>query len=286
MGRGDFMLIQEKFCENHRIDKSMVPDINETTHYICGYGYITRQTYAKEKKTFFNSSLYSIIYCLEGTSAYIDANTGKEYNVYPGCIMQRMPNTPHYHILPSNLKWKEFYFKGSGEIYNYLKQIGSVSDEPVFYLGTDEEIHEKFINYASMMDKTELFRLPELVPEFIKLILYIYSLKKFGPNKNWAYEVSQIISENINVGISLEEIALKCNMKYDVLRKQFKKVFGYSLEKYRIYLRLIEAKKLLANKDMSIKDVALTLGYCDAYAFSKQFARFEGITPGKYRKTL
>ena len=280
------MLIQEKFPENFRIDKSMLADITEPNHYICGYGYITRRIYAKEKKTFFNSSLYSLVYCLEGTSTYIDATTGKEYKVYPGCIMQRLPNVPHYHVLTSNSKWKEFYFKGSGEIYNYLKQIGSVSDEPVFYLGTDEEIHEKFINYANIIYKTELFRLPELVPEFINLILYIYSHKKFGPNKNWAYEVSKIIGENINVGISLEEIAQKCNMKYDVFRKQFKKVFGYSLEKYRIHLRMLEAKKLLSNKDMTIKDIAYTLGYCDDFAFCKQFSKFEGITPGKYRKTL
>ena len=35
--------------------------------------------------------------------------TKKEYDIYPGCIVQRIPNTPHYTTLAPNSKWKEFY---------------------------------------------------------------------------------------------------------------------------------------------------------------------------------
>ncbi|NLN42227.1 MAG: helix-turn-helix transcriptional regulator, partial [Clostridiales bacterium] len=48
-------------------------------------------------------------------------------------------------------------------------------------------------------------------------------------------------------------------------------------------LRVSEAKKLLVNTDMSIKDLALLIGYNNDQTFSRVFKKLEGITPGEYR---
>lgn len=84
------------------------------------------------------------------------------------------------------------------------------------------------------------------------------------------------------MGIPLEYIAKECNMSYASLRKNFSATFGCSMEQYRIQLRISEAKSMLINNNMSIKEVAATLGYCDSYAFATQFKQQTGISPGKF----
>jgi AraC-like DNA-binding protein len=280
------MLLSEKYKNDYAIHNKLNIGNEENNFYQSGYGCISRITDARGKKTFFNQDFYSVCYCIEGSSTYIDIETKKEYDIYPGCIVQRMPNTPHYTTLAPNSKWKEFYIQGSSELFEYLKKLNLVCTESVFYLGCDEAIHNKFIEYAVNYEKTELHRIYDIIPEFLKIIMYIHAQKLYNSKQSWADYISKIISENTNVGISMEEIALKCNMKYEALRKQFKSVFGYSIEKYRIQLRILEAKKMLASKDITIKEIAFKLGYYDSYAFSKQFKQIEGITPNAYRKSI
>ena len=280
------MLLNKKYPVDYAIHKNLSANNENDEAHNCGFGCISRITDARGKKTFFNQKYYALVYCIEGKSTYIDTITGKEYDIYPGCVVQRMPNVPHYTTLTHNSKWRDFYIQGSGEIFDYLNKLGLLHTEPLFYLGTGEAIQNIFTEYANIYEQIPYHKTHEIIPEFVKVIMAVHSKKLYGTKEVWADEISKIISENINVGISMEEIAQKCNMKYELLRKQFKSVFGYSIEKYRINLRMMEAKKLLVNKDLSIKEIAFKLGYCDSYAFSKQFKQVEGITPNTYRKSI
>ena len=47
--------------------------------------------------------------------------------------------------------------------------------------------------------------------------------------------------------------------------------------------RIEHAKKLLANSDYTVAEVALRSGYNNDQAFNRFFKKFEGITPGMYR---
>ena len=51
------------------------------------------------------------------------------------------------------------------------------------------------------------------------------------------------------------------------------------------YLRIQEARRLLETSDMSCTDVAYETGFGDQSYFIKQFRKWMGITPAKYRKS-
>jgi two-component system response regulator YesN len=44
------------------------------------------------------------------------------------------------------------------------------------------------------------------------------------------------------------------------------------------------AKELLLSERLMLKDIALMLGYADAYHFGKIFKTKTGYTPGEYRQ--
>lgn len=69
----------------------------------------------------------------------------------------------------------------------------------------------------------------------------------------------------------------------DHLVRLFKKHCGVTPGEYMIRARIDRAKQLLQIPGMSVKQVALDLGYPDPYAFSKQFKARTGIAPGRFQ---
>jgi transcriptional regulator GlxA family with amidase domain len=64
----------------------------------------------------------------------------------------------------------------------------------------------------------------------------------------------------------------------------FKENMGMSPSEYIINLRINVACDLLRNHDMSVKEVAASVGYDNAHFFSKIFKKKTGTTPKKYKE--
>ena len=278
------LYLDDRYPNDFERNRELINLMYDPANSAYFYGCISRTTDARGKKTYYNQPHYSIVYCVKGISTYVDSITGKKYKVTPGCVIQRMPNVPHCSILPGNSYWREFHITGSGYIFEALAKSGVISREPVFFVGEDENIHEKLIAYDEKHKDFDIHKTYEMIPDFVDIVLFLHNYKTELASIKWADKVIKILSQNINVNINLKDIAQKCNMDYDVMRKQFKKIFGCSMNEYRIKLRINEAKNLLLNHNLSIKDVASRLNYYDSYAFIRQFKEQTGVTPGKYVK--
>jgi transcriptional regulator GlxA family with amidase domain len=56
--------------------------------------------------------------------------------------------------------------------------------------------------------------------------------------------------------------------------------------KYLLHVRLLAAKELLGHTMLSIKDVAMNVGYENALTFSRVFRNSENISPTDYRRNV
>jgi len=79
------------------------------------------------------------------------------------------------------------------------------------------------------------------------------------------------------------DAARELGMTADHLGRLFKEATGRTLVSYYKHRRVQYAQRLLLGPRMSITDVALAAGYCDAAHFCKQFKQLTGITPTAYR---
>ena len=64
---------------------------------------------------------------------------------------------------------------------------------------------------------------------------------------------------------------------------KFKDVTGDSVHKFLINYRMMRAKQLLANSDMSIKEIANQVGFNDNMYFSRAFKKHFGINPTDFK---
>ena len=97
--------------------------------------------------------------------------------------------------------------------------------------------------------------------------------------------VKNYIYQHYAEDLSLETLAEKVYLSSGYLSFIFKKETGMNLNRFIRVVRMEKAKELLdQNKDASIQDIALCVGYDDAYHFSKLFKKHFGQSPSQYRK--
>lgn len=86
--------------------------------------------------------------------------------------------------------------------------------------------------------------------------------------------------------VSLGRIAKEFGYSPAYCSRVFKNVFGMSLRAYLSMFKLKQAKLLLLDRELSIEQVSLKLGYKDMMQFSKQFKRWMGVSPSQYRQMI
>lgn len=84
--------------------------------------------------------------------------------------------------------------------------------------------------------------------------------------------------------ITLEQLADTLYVSPTYLSKVFKESTGMSPINYLIQVRLKHAKELLANEQLTIREISQAVGYQDAYHFSKLFKKYYGVSPSQLAK--
>jgi AraC-like DNA-binding protein len=79
----------------------------------------------------------------------------------------------------------------------------------------------------------------------------------------------------------LEEMAVSVHMSTTKLKLLFKKIYGQSVHQYFNISRLNKARNLLLETNLSIKEVALQMGYSAVSNFSAAFKKQFNISPGE-----
>ena len=93
-----------------------------------------------------------------------------------------------------------------------------------------------------------------------------------------------LMRERLLAGVTPEEVASMLNMSYSWFRKTFKAYTHVSPAHYITSLKLQEAKSLLLNSLLSIKEIAYRLHYENPASFSAIFKKYLGMTPSEYRR--
>ena len=161
-------------------------------------------------------------------------------------------------------------------------------NSPVIQIGFNERLLQSFheIFELVLMEKAGYQQICSGL--IIYLLSTIISIKK---NEN--FEGKQIeqtiqraclsIRENIDQNINIQKLARDLNIDYSLFRKMFKVYTGISPGQYHLSLRIRQAKDLLINTDLSIKEISYRLGFESIYYFSRVFKSKTGINPTEYK---
>ncbi len=86
-----------------------------------------------------------------------------------------------------------------------------------------------------------------------------------------------------NPDLNMSSLAEYLNISGVTLAVEFKNVMGISPSDYLAIVRVDNAKRLLKETGLLVKEVSVAVGYEDDIVFTRRFKKYVGKTPGQYR---
>ena len=173
------------------------------------------------------------------------------------------------------------YSSNSKEMRRYLRYCILQRIIQVIKEDEDERIDSALLSRAIHINPTAEGSFGDDVHNLVKLICFTEE-KEDAIKKAIEY-----IEENYSrYDLSLDEVAGCAGLTKTYLSKLFKVKTGDKYIDYLSKLRLEEAKRLLRETDLSIKEIVEEVGYYDVPRFRKKFKAVYGINAYQYRKSL
>ena len=96
--------------------------------------------------------------------------------------------------------------------------------------------------------------------------------------------VAAYINNNYNEDISLNSLAERFFISPCYLSRTFKRITGSSFTEYVTGVRIKEARRLLLKSEMSVAEIAISVGFKSTTHFGRAFKTLVGVSPLSYRK--
>lgn len=110
------------------------------------------------------------------------------------------------------------------------------------------------------------------------------ALESETQREEWSVAVISLFRKYPERMFSLEEIADTVQMNVRTLSSRFREITGESVHQYQLNMKLESAYKDLRGGNRTIKDVADSYGFCDAYYFSRLFKKKFGLSPKQVKR--
>ncbi len=107
-----------------------------------------------------------------------------------------------------------------------------------------------------------------------------------GLPKSKLRQVTDYIHDNLSQDLPLVELAQMTGLSTSRFKCLFKQSTGLSPHQYVIQQRVERAKRLLATTALTIREVAIEVGFADQSHLARLFRRMTGSTPKEYRDSL
>jgi AraC-like DNA-binding protein len=251
----------------------------------------------KSSITYTQRDFTTLIYILSGSCTYSINDT--LYKVEKGDAIICGPGSTHKKILNYGDRTLEFN-TGFNNIHlkNLPKNQLIATDCPVVHLhkyGQDFlRCCEEIISEHEKNDRGFELVLKALVMKLIAILLKeLYAGEKPDEDSVFSFELNDrsnivntivgFINGNYMNEISLERLSKNMYLSPVYISKIFKEETGESPINHLIKVRLTNAKLLLGEGRLSIKEVAKRVGYDDAYYFSKLFKKYYGYPPSRHK---
>ena len=93
----------------------------------------------------------------------------------------------------------------------------------------------------------------------------------------------QLILANLGESLAIADLAQACALSRSHFSRAFKCSTGLSPQQWIRQQRLLRAKELITQSNLSLTQISLECGFCDQAHFCHMFTRSEGVNPMTWR---
>ncbi|WP_249896920.1 helix-turn-helix domain-containing protein [Paenibacillus sp. PK3_47] len=224
---------------------------------------------------------WAMVYIASG-SGTLTENGGKEQQVGGGSLFFFRPGYSYCFGPPPEGSWDEYYIDFTGTRVTEWVEAGMVTGGTVYQIGQPPGLLSSFEEVLRLMD-SGIPAAADRAALILENMLLECTLAAAAPSHSRESDLMQTVRDDLGTcvygEVTLAEIAARHHMSMSTLRRIVRRSSGFPLHEYIHRIKMAEAKHLLLNTSLQIKEIAGLLHYSDAFYFSRLYKKYMGISP-------
>jgi AraC-like DNA-binding protein len=230
---------------------------------------------------------YQILYITSGAGEFESTPTGL-VSVSAGAALVLFPGIWHRYCPSKEKGWDVCWVAFRGEEADRFKKWKFI--DPAAALldpGMDDALLHHFTVLLDHL-RSQRIGFQQLIAADVTMILAtlladVRSQKMPDGHSELVSRLKMELEKQVENTPKIDVLAEEMSISPSQLHRLFKEHTGLSPYQYHLQIKIQRAKEMLRGSQLSVKSVALALGFRSIYHFSKLFAKKTGTSPSKWR---
>jgi AraC-like DNA-binding protein len=227
--------------------------------------------------------MYAVVIITRGRGRYRDLN-GYDCELRAGDLIVVFPEVAHQYGPPVGETWDEIFLAFEGLAFDAWRAEGLSPSQPVWQIGESSQWAHRIRclltrEIATRSDScTAAGELHALLSEWL-------SLREENAVPPWLDAARHSLADPMQ-NRSVATVAGEAGMSLDTFRRAFRAATGEPPARFQRRQRLAMGANLLRRRELTLKQIASMLGFCDEFHFSKAFKSQLGVSPSGFRERI
>ena len=240
----------------------------------------------RERRGGVNQAIF--IYCAKG-AGWCELG-GCRHNVQAGELLVVPPDAPHVYGADEACPWTIYWFHVRGALVDrFLGELDVAVDRPVIRLGEEMQLLALFGEVLDLVEhgygSLQLVQASHALGHLLAIMVRDRrnAHREQPTSQQRIVQTIQFMKEHLYEPVQLDTLASVANLSRSQFVALFRQQTGYAPIDYFIRLRMHRACQMLDTTTISVKEVAMALGYEDPLYFSRLFRQVNEVSPKEYR---
>lgn len=215
---------------------------------------------------------------ISGGSGWLEVEGAPRTPIEEGQSFLLLPGQEHSYRSHPGTGWDEWFVLFSGPVFDLWVRQGLLEHPVSKVLSPEPGWHSSFAALGS--DGSPLERVCALQG----LLAKAWNVASPADTTDWIQQSSKALHTHRLKANPVQQTARDLGLSHQTFRKRFRKETGMAPGAYVRNLVMEEAAERILMEDIPIKELALELGFCDEFYFTRKFREAHGLPPASYRK--
>jgi AraC-like DNA-binding protein len=232
-----------------------------------------------------NYESFALVYLLDG-SGRMKVDGQPLMKCRAGDLLFVYPGVPHGYGPGPDEKWSEFYVVFNGPVFEFWRRHGLLN--PSHAMQRLAPIRQWLPQLEAVVAAGKPSTTDEMLRRICRLQKFLADIMQAPKSEParvpWLEEAMDELVKG--AGITPEVLARRLGLSYETFRKEFTRHTGCPPARFRTRRLIEQSAALMADRHLSNKELAETLGFYDEFHFSRRFREVMGKSPREYRQGL
>lgn len=239
----------------------------------CGTGFDAYRRYG----------MYAVVIITRGRGRYRDLK-GHDCELRAGDLIVVFPEVAHQYGPPDGETWDEIFLAFEGPAFDAWRAEGLIPARPVWAVGEPQRWARR-INHLLTSEMATRSDSCRAAGELHTLISEWLALREEIAVPPWLDAARHALADPM-LNRSVETVAHEAGVSLDAFRRAFRAATGEPPARFQRRQRIAMGANLLRRRELTLKQIAATLGFCDEFHFSKAFKAQLGVSPSGFRERI